>query len=327
MSLLGLLLLWSRHNRDVLVVTIAATATASLAGLLVAAQLEAIAAVSGCRIGLDSAGVVDCRDVQEFEGLFRPAVLWLSFLPALPMAVGVILGAVLVAGERERGTLAFSWALAPSRAMWFAERLVPAAALVVIVGFAVSFVSYRAAAAEYPGVDLSASFRAYGSWGAIVPARGLAGLAAGALAGVALSRSIPAVLGAGLLAVALGLSFVPVQRLAPPAELWVASPTQDRVSGDDIVLTDADLVLAPNGELIPRIEAELQMPANLREAQTPAEAEEAYAWLVAHFPPARMVIPGRAMATIVARDTVLLASATVLILGVATWQVRRTRVA
>jgi hypothetical protein len=86
----------------------------------------------------------------------------------LPYAVGLFLGAPLIARELERGTARLAWSVSPSRLRWYAWRVVPIVLFAVAVTFVAGFAADRLVAARTPGIDLANSFDTYGQRGALV---------------------------------------------------------------------------------------------------------------------------------------------------------------
>src|SRR5262245_61582484 len=91
-----------------------------------------------------------------------------AFMNLLPYAVGLFLGAPLIARELERGTARLAWSIAPSRIRWYAWRVLPVVGFAILVAFAAGFAVDQLVAARTPGIDLENSFDTFGQRGAIV---------------------------------------------------------------------------------------------------------------------------------------------------------------
>ncbi|MFE1878589.1 ABC transporter permease [Streptomyces diastatochromogenes] len=141
-------------------------------------------------------------------------------LGVLPFLVAAWAGAALVGTELESGTAHLAWTQGMSPARWLAVRLAVAAAAVTTGGTALVWLHHLAWTAGRGRIDTAKSW--YDTWsfhanGPTTVAFALAGLAAGALAGLLLRRALPAlVLGA--------LATGAVQALAQTAmpHLWPA---------------------------------------------------------------------------------------------------------
>ncbi|HEX5012642.1 MAG TPA: hypothetical protein VFV72_00690 [Candidatus Limnocylindrales bacterium] len=130
-----------------------------------------------------------------------------SFMTLLPYALGLFLGAPLIAREIERGTARLAWSIAPSRIRWYAWRVVPVVVFGVVLAFAAGFAVDRLVAARTPGIDLENSFEAFGQRGALVAITAFVMLAGAIGLGTVIGRVLPTVIAALVLGAA-GISGV-----------------------------------------------------------------------------------------------------------------------
>ncbi|MET8942503.1 ABC transporter permease [Streptomyces sp. NPDC004542] len=191
-----------------------------LAGPLTDAAAEAWRRWSSC------AERPTCRYDQKPLLLFNVTYTYLTLsMAALPFLVAAWAGAALVGREMESGTAQLTWTQGVTPARLAAKPALPAAAVTTGTGLLV-FLHRRAWSAAHGRVGSLDNW--YMTWafhtnGATLVAFGIAGLAAGAFAGVVLRRTLPALGGALVLtAGVLGLA----QWLMP--HLW---PAVTRVTG------------------------------------------------------------------------------------------------
>lgn len=132
---------------------------------------------------------------------------YLSF--GAPFGMGLLLGVPLVAREIEGRTAQIAWTLSRSRAAWLARRVAFAAlivaALLAVVGVAGEILTAATLPDGKPGQD----FMWYGRRGALIVVRGLAALGIGVVMGALVGRTLPALLAAAFVSVAIfaGVSF------------------------------------------------------------------------------------------------------------------------
>ncbi|MGW2491203.1 ABC transporter permease [Streptomyces sp. NPDC001606] len=213
-----------------------------------------------------------CRYDQSAIIRYKDAYNWLTYaLDALPLLVAAWAGATLTARELETGTARLAWTQAVSPARWLAVRLAVPAVLVT-AGTSLLFWLHRLAWEAGRGrIDTRKSW--YDIWtfhanGPTTAALALAGLAAGALAGLLIRRTLPAlVLG---MAVTVGVQSL-AQQLMP--HLW---PTVTEVS--DLKAGGPTGVGISLGQgLVTRTGARLPLPDCFSEAQCDAALRRAHA--------------------------------------------------
>jgi hypothetical protein len=137
------------------------------------------------------------EDGQWFERIARAS---LGLVPVFPFLAGAVLGAPVVARELDRGTARLAWSLSPSRMRWFAQRLGPVVAVVIVAAAMVGVVAEWLVALQAPGVDLSRSFIGFHDRGLLVVTAALLICSVGVLVGAVLGRPLPAL----ILAVVVG---------------------------------------------------------------------------------------------------------------------------
>lgn len=198
-------LVW-RMQRWEIAFLIGASLVLALAMVLVAWQLdvsrEALIACYAAEVLSES-----CRSTIEWGSLLAGAIGLLGVVAtATPFAVGIFLGAPLVAREIEHRTAPIAWTLSRSRRRWLAGRTLP---LLVIIGIALLALG-QASELMHSAVEERGElgFRHYGMVGPLLAARGLAVFGIGVLVGLGLGRVLPAVLVTVLVSVVLvaGLS-------------------------------------------------------------------------------------------------------------------------
>ncbi len=133
------------------------------------------------------------------------ADLVMTTMHALPLVVGLMLGAGLVGREIEGGTAATVWALAGSRRRWLTGRLVPI--LVVLAGLLAfaAITSEVLAQGREPWLFGRPSFDVAGLHGVGVIARGFGALGLALAIGAWSGRMLPVIILSGLLALFLAV--------------------------------------------------------------------------------------------------------------------------
>ncbi len=104
-------LTWRQHRAQVLI---------TLAMLLV---LGAFLLVHGLGTVSASAGVAPDRLEDVLGARFRPVYTYLSWVPIVPLLIGVFWGAPLLARELEKGTQRVAWTQSVTRGRWLAAKL------------------------------------------------------------------------------------------------------------------------------------------------------------------------------------------------------------
>lgn len=165
-----------------------------------------------------------CRALVDWSNKLDGAAAVLPGVSlVLPFGAGILLGAPLVAREVEKRTAPIAWSLSRSRQRWLVGRLFPVLVAVVVSLLAVGAASEAVLLASSPDAELG--FADFGYHGPLIAARGAAVLIIGVLVGLVMGRVLPAILVAGVLAIALsgGLTFVRSQMMRADA-MWIPVP-------------------------------------------------------------------------------------------------------
>lgn len=191
-----------RLQRTELTVLLAALALLAAADVIVALNFASITAANPTCFGPDAVGGTSCPEALDAFAswdTFAENLLWVGW--GMPVIVGAVLGAPIVAAEVERGTAQIIWSLVLSRWRWLVLRSIPPLIVIVlaltIVGVAAEALHQARAAGHEPG------FLRYDQRGVILPARAVLSFAVAVSIGAWIGRVLPAVLIAILVTVAL----------------------------------------------------------------------------------------------------------------------------
>ena len=232
----------------------------TLAMLATANQLDAIRA-SAC------AGLRTCDDAA-FTNVLTTFSEPLRFGAAfIPLVIGLLYGPSLVAHELERRSAPFAWALVRSRIRWLAWRAWPAAVLVALLLVGPALAGDRLEAASFPQFDPAQNGYDIGSRGELLVLRGLAAFSLGLAAGVALGRTLPAILLAGALCI-IGLGLAANVRPAwLPREVVSLDEVNQETPAVPLAITLG--VVMPDGRLLTNAESIPLRPADAKELDSP----------------------------------------------------------
>jgi hypothetical protein len=183
-----------RMNRFEIVAVGALGALIVVGGVLVMWRLGAVGISSTCLPSLETGELASgCdalyREFQEIAGRYGQLVLLIGAF--LPIVGGLLIGGPPISREIERGTARLAWSLSPSRLRWYAHRVLPMIAFLVVVAFAVGVVLDRLLGAINVGEDLSASFTSFRMRGILVATQAAVIAASGIALGAILGRSVP----------------------------------------------------------------------------------------------------------------------------------------
>lgn len=194
-----------------------------------------------------------CDTLNDFQRQFNwlpNAVTWLNVAPA---ALGVFVGAPLVARELEQGTHRFMWVQHITRTRWLAIKLiVPFGCSLLIYALLTAVVSWWREPFDQLGGSLAPS--AFDLEGSVPLAYAFCALALGAAAGALIGRTLPAMITtvAGFLALRLPLELLVRPHYMPAiAVTWdpsvpaSAAPTSQR----DWILEQGQWVNAAGGHV------------------------------------------------------------------------------
>jgi len=165
-TLRSLRLVFRMHQFEIVAIGIIAAALVA-AALYVANELNAVG-YGPCYLAAAPPPSCESLGRRFFDLQDAHASPVFAFMNLLPYAVGLFLGAPLIARELERGTARLAWSIAPSRIRWYAWRVLPVVAFAVLVAFVAGFAVDRLVAARTPGIDLENSFDTFGQRGALV---------------------------------------------------------------------------------------------------------------------------------------------------------------
>ncbi len=205
---MGALRLAWRLQRWELFVAMIAVAAAAAAMLWVSSDIVNLRALRDDCLAT-SPGTCDAIAARAYAPI-QTAQMLLTLAELAPFALGIVLGAPLVAREIDGRTAQLVWTLSRSRVRWLISRVAFVVAVVVVCLGVLAFTSEIVAALLDPQRNLARDFNFAESRGPILVARGFLVLALGVLVGALLGRTLPALLAAILLsaAVVIGFGFV-----------------------------------------------------------------------------------------------------------------------
>jgi hypothetical protein len=190
-------LVFLMHQFEIVAVGLIAAALVG-AALYVANELNAVG-YGSCYLAAAPPPSCEALGRRFFDLQTAHASPVFAFMNLLPYAVGLFLGAPLIARELERGTARLAWSIAPSRLRWYAWRVVPVVLFAVVVTFAAGFAVDRLVAARTPGIDLENSFDTYGQRGALVAITAFVMVAGAIGLGTVVGRVLPTLIAALIL--------------------------------------------------------------------------------------------------------------------------------
>lgn len=202
-----------------------------------------------------------CRSLIDWGNVLTGAAPILSgVVTVAPFAVGLFLGAPLVAREIEHRTAPIAWSLSLSRQRWLATRALP---ILVLVAVALLVLGQAAELLLRATEQNELGFRHYAMHGPLIPARGLAVFGIGLVVGLVLGRVLPAILVTGLATVALllGLS-VGRDQLMRAEAVWLPMGDQAEVVA---MIYDSGFRSDATGEVITWDEAYNRYPESFNE--------------------------------------------------------------
>jgi hypothetical protein len=238
-----------------------------------------------------------CVGVSEFLGRSEEeagkvmAAMWL-----LPLVAGVLTGAVLVAREIEHRTAQFAWSVGPKRLRWFADRVLPVLAVLLVAVIVPAVAAEWLVAARSPWLDAVASGADFGLRGPIPVALAFAVFGLAVLVGSLLGRMLPALIIATILAFALRAV---VSGFVPFGEPIVALNPATVYTG-----LDASFVLdsgwqTKDGRIVRQDEALALAPAG-------SSQDAAYTWVASNLVSIPMGVEGPDVWRVEARESVIL---------------------
>lgn len=190
-------------------------------------------------------GIANDRLVDTLGERYRSVYTYLSWLPVVPLLIGVFWGAPVLAREFERGTHRLAWTQSVTRRRWLAAKLGWLGLAVTLAGLALGLmVSYWLSTFDgTPYVDKFGDTAMFGGTGVVVGAWWLFAFMLGTAAGGVLKKLLPTL--AVTIAVFLLAMFVIFQvraAYAEPERQVVEGPLPGRGS----YITDSAFV-SPSG--------------------------------------------------------------------------------
>jgi ABC-type transport system involved in multi-copper enzyme maturation permease subunit len=165
---------------------------------------------------------------ESLDGHYEQLYVYLSWLPVVPLVVGVFWGAPLLARELERGTHRLAWTQSVSRRRWLAAKLGLLGATVTVAGLVLGLM-VSAWLSTFDGTryaDRFADTAMFGATGVLGGVWWLFGFMLGAAAGGLLRRTVPA------FAVTIAVFVLTMIALFSAREDY-ASPARTVVDGPD----------------------------------------------------------------------------------------------
>jgi hypothetical protein len=163
-----------------------------------------------------------------------------------PIVVAIVLGIALLAREIEQQTTNFAWSIAPSRATWLRDRLIPMLVLLLVLGLAGGGLGDVLMGLRQRGVDPWQNFEGLGLRGPAIAGTALLVFGFAGLVGAAVGRQLPALIISGAL---IGFGIYGAYTVS---DGWVQGDAEvgsyDQVAIGDKILDS--LIRTPEGEYI-----------------------------------------------------------------------------
>lgn len=163
-----------------------------------------------------------------------------------PIVVALVMGIAALAREIEQQTTNFAWSIAPSRATWLRDRMVPILLVVLVLGVAGGWLGDILMGLRQRGVDPWRNFEGLGLRGPAIAATALLVFGIAGLVGAVVGRQLPALLISGAV---IGFG---VYGAVTVSDAWVQGDAQVGTY-DQIVIGDKildSLIRTPEGEYI-----------------------------------------------------------------------------
>lgn len=173
--------------------------------LWVSSQIESLRALRDACLA-DTPQLCDVIVGRAYEPI-QTAQFLLQLSELAPFAVGIVLGAPLVAREIDGRTAPLAWALSGSRTRWLIGRVLFVVAIAALCLGILAWTSEIVAALLDPERDLGRDFNFADTRGPILVARGFGALALAVLVGAVVGRLLPGLLAAILVIAAVFIGF------------------------------------------------------------------------------------------------------------------------
>jgi hypothetical protein len=249
---------------------------------------------------------------QAFLDLARYGGQLMVLMAILPIAIGSVLGSQVFSREIERGTAQLPWSLSPRRGLWFAERLLLTGAAAIALVIVPAALAMLLEASMSPGLDPFSSLLDFGYRGASVPLRALAAFALAATVGLALGRTLPALLTSVVLTTLVVAATTPIAISLQPTEL--IAPLGDREVTHAVVRDERYRDAA--GAILTINEATTRVP--------PGTADPV-SWLEENLQRVAVGVPGRRYWAVEGASAVILVVVTMSCVAAGGWIARRRR--
>lgn len=212
----------------------------------------------------------ECMAVSAAVNSVGPLTVMLR-TAATPIAIfaGVFLGAPVIATEIERGTAVLPWTIGRSRVRWLLPRVLVIGLLLAVLASAVGLTLDAIQQALFPWIPVSANLGDYETRGWLIPARALAGFAAGLLAGAVLGRALPGLLAGMVTAAVITGAVIGLGALWNDAASSVVDHDEgaivtrialfDSVSGRYVDYAEAEATVAPDDPSFPERYTEVSL--------------------------------------------------------------------
>jgi ABC-type transport system involved in multi-copper enzyme maturation permease subunit len=224
-----------RINRFETTVIVAAT----LASVVVSAAVIAWMTSSGYRTCLTDDGSSFSTLCQGSFGqwMSRIARMSMTVVPIFPFAAGLLIGGPLIARELESGTARLAWSLSPSRIRWFAQRALPALALVAAAALVIGLTSEALFRTTNPSMNLDESFVGFRGRGALVALEALVVATVALALGSILGRMVPTFVLSLVLAAGIGVAIDKVESDLLLGEAAIGDSQTFMFNGGDMYLS------------------------------------------------------------------------------------------
>jgi hypothetical protein len=179
---------WRQHRIEALIAVIVLVIVALL---LLLTGREMISTYQATGLASCSLMMTTCSQIEEnFINRFSPIVSFMGItLSALPLVVGMFIGAPLVARELEQRTHRLIWTQRISRGRWLATKLLLLLSIMLLAFIALAALS---AWLSGPWVAVQSLWGTYDFHGILLPVYALFAFALGIAAGITVRRSVPA---------------------------------------------------------------------------------------------------------------------------------------
>jgi len=239
----------------------------------------------------------------------RIELLSIKLVPLFPVLAGLLIGTPAIARELDRGTARLAWSLGPSRMRWFAQRVLPLLAVVLVACFAIGVIAEWIVALFAPGVDLSISFLQYHQRGVAIATAGFVFACAAIGVGAVVGRTIPTL----ILALVLGgATILAVTEVSSKLLASEAVPLAESVGANNDLQLDSRFQL-PDGRLVTWDELIVIDPESMTSELGP------------QYPYVALGIPGTRHREIEAREAIAEVVAGLAFLGLGAFVVGRRR--